>query len=207
MEPVGTDDFYQLIKPQLCGLLDLLRIGVVFERAHGDYLYHRRDGEEIGVLDLVGGYGSLLFGHHHPALVAEAQRLLTEGRPIHSQGSRHDLAGRLARELARRAGGDYRAVFTNSGAEAVEAAMKHAMLETGSRTFIALEKGFHGKTLGAVQLTANEDYREPFEIAGLTVHRVRFERPRAPRADVRPHRQPGRTRLRADPGRGRRFAR
>ena len=52
--------------------------------------------------------------------------------------------------------------------------MKHAILETGSRTFIALEKGFHGKTLGAVQLTANQDYREPFLIDGLTVHRVRI---------------------------------
>ena len=70
--------------------------------------------------------------------------------------------------------------------------MKHAILETGSRTFIALEKGFHGKTLGAVQLTANQDYREPFEIEGLTVHRVRGERHRAPRADVRAHRQPRR---------------
>ena len=129
--------------------------------------------KKSAVLDLVGGYGSLLFGHHHPVLVAEAQRLLADGRPIHSQGSRHELAGRLARELARRAGGDYRVVFTNSGAEAVEAAMKHAILETGSRTFIALEKGFHGKTLGAVQLTANQDYREPFLIDGLTVHRVR----------------------------------
>jgi acetylornithine/succinyldiaminopimelate/putrescine aminotransferase/predicted amino acid dehydrogenase len=174
MEPVRSDDFYQMIKPQLCGLLDLLRIGVVFERGQGDYLYHTRDGEEVPVLDLVGGYGSLLFGHNHPVLVAEAQRLLGEGRPIHSQGSRHALAGRLASELTRRAGGDYRVVFTNSGAEAVEAAMKHAILETGSRTFIALEKGFHGKTLGAVQLTANQDYREPFLIDGLTVHRVRI---------------------------------
>jgi acetylornithine/succinyldiaminopimelate/putrescine aminotransferase/predicted amino acid dehydrogenase len=174
MQPGVSDDFYQMIKPQLCGLLDLLRIGVVFDRAQGDYLYHRPDGEEVAVLDLVGGYGSLLFGHHHPTLVAEAQRLLLEGRPIHSQGSRHALAGILARELSRRAGGDYRVVFTNSGAEAVEAAMKHAMLETGSRTFIALEKGFHGKTLGAVQLTANQDYREPFLIDGLTVHRVRL---------------------------------
>jgi acetylornithine/succinyldiaminopimelate/putrescine aminotransferase len=173
MQPVRTDDFYQMIKPQLCGLLDLLRIGVVFERARGNYLYHRRDNEEVGVLDLVGGYGSLLFGHHHPVLVAEAQRLIAEGRPVHSQGSRHALAGRLARELAERAGGDYRVVFANSGAEAVEAAMKHAMLETGSRTFIALDKGFHGKTLGAVQLTWNQDYREPFAIEGLTVHRVR----------------------------------
>jgi acetylornithine/succinyldiaminopimelate/putrescine aminotransferase/predicted amino acid dehydrogenase len=172
MDPV-SDDFYQMIKPQLCGLLDLLRVGVVFDRGQGDYLYHRRDGEEVAVLDLVGGYGSLLFGHHHPVLVAEAQRLLVEGRPIHSQGSRHALAGRLAQELSRRAGGDYRVVFTNSGAEAVEAGMKHAMLETGARTFIALERGFHGKTLGAVQLTANQDYREPFLIDGLTVHRVR----------------------------------
>ena len=173
MDSETTDDFYQLIKPQLCQLLDLLRVGVVFERAQGDYLYHRRNGEEIGVLDLVGGYGSLLLGHHHPVLVAEAQRLLSEGRPIHSQGSRHALAGRLARELSRRAGGDYRVVFANSGAEAVEAAMKHAMLETGGRTFIALEKGFHGKTIGAVQLTASQDYREPFMISGLTVRRVR----------------------------------
>jgi acetylornithine/succinyldiaminopimelate/putrescine aminotransferase/predicted amino acid dehydrogenase len=174
MEPVSSDDFYQMIKPQLCGLLDLLRIGVVFERGRGDFLYHRRDGEEVAVLDLVGGYGSLLFGHHHPVLVAEAQRLLAEGRPIHSQGSRHALAGQLARELARRAGGDYRVVFTNSGAEAVEAGMKHAILETGSRTFIAVEGGFHGKTLGAVHLTSNQDYREPFKIDGLTVHRVRL---------------------------------
>jgi acetylornithine/succinyldiaminopimelate/putrescine aminotransferase/predicted amino acid dehydrogenase len=174
MDPVTSDDHYQMIKPQLCGLLDLLRVGVVFDRAKGDYLYHHRDGEEVPVLDLVGGYGSLLFGHHHPALVAEAQRLLVEGRPIHSQGSRHALAGQLARELALRAGGDYRVVFCNSGAEAVEAGMKHAILETGSRTFIALEKGFHGKTLGAVQLTANQDYREPFLIDGITVHRVRI---------------------------------
>ena len=174
MDRIATDDFYQLIKPQLCGLLDLLRIGVVFTRAQGNYLYYRRNGDEVGVLDLVGGYGSLMFGHHHPTLVAEAQRLLADGRPVHSQGSRHELAGRLARELGWRANGDYRVVFTNSGAEAVEAAMKHAILETGSRTFIAIEKGFHGKTLGAVQLTANQDYREPFEIPGLTVHRVRL---------------------------------
>ena len=51
-------------------------------------------------------------------------------------------------------------IFGNSGAEAVEAALKHAMLETGARTFIALERAFHGKTLGALQLTANAQYRE-----------------------------------------------
>ncbi len=204
MEPVRSDDFYQLIKPQLCGLLDLLRIGVVFERARGDYLYHRRDGEEIGVLDLVGGYGSLLFGHHHPVLVAEAQRLLAEGRPIHSQGSRHDLAGRLARELSRRAGGDYRVVFTNSGAEAVEAAMKHAILETGSRTFIALRKGLPRQDAGRRPIDRQPGLPRAVRDRRADRSPRSRQRHRAPRADVCAHRQHRRDDLRADPGRGRR---
>lgn len=166
-------DSYRLLKARLCELLDLLRIGVVFERAQGDRLWYRQDGQEIEILDLVGGFGSLLLGHNHPALVAEAQRLLAAGVPVHAQGSRRETAGRLAVELSRRCGGDFRVVLANSGAEAVEAAMKHAILETGSRTFVALERAFHGKTLGALQLTANPDVREPFEILGLQVLRVR----------------------------------
>lgn len=160
-------------KPRLNQLLSTLRIDVSYERGQGDHLYYRDNaGHQVEVLDLVGGYGSLLFGHAHPALVTEAERLLASGRPMHTQGSRRDYAAQLARELSRRAKGDYCAVFGNSGAEAVEAAMKHAILETGSRTFIVLERGFHGKTLGALQLTANPQYREPFALPGLNVLRV-----------------------------------
>jgi len=166
-------DGYRLLKARLCELLDLLRMGVVFERASGDRLWYVQNGREVEILDLVGGYGALLLGHHHPEIVAEAQRALATGRPIHAQGSRRGPAGELARVLDRRTGGGFRVVLTNSGAEAVDAAMKHAMLETGGRTFVALERGFHGKTLGALQLTANPDYREPFELAGLRVLRVR----------------------------------
>ena len=104
--------------------------------------------------------------------MAVARRLLAEGRPVHAQGSRRRYAGLLAAELSRRAGGEFRTVFANSGAEAVEAALKHALLETGSRAFVALEGGFHGKTLGAVQLTDNPFYRESFELGGLEVRRV-----------------------------------
>jgi len=160
-------------KPRLQELLHTLRLDVSYHRGQGDHLYYRDPaGREVEVLDLVGGYGSLLLGHAHPVLVAEAQRLLTSGRPVHAQGSRREYAAQLARELSRRAQGDYCVLFGNSGAEAVEAAMKHAMLETGARTFIALAGGFHGKTLGALQLTANAHYREPFELAGLHVLRV-----------------------------------
>jgi acetylornithine/succinyldiaminopimelate/putrescine aminotransferase/predicted amino acid dehydrogenase len=158
---------------RLSGLLRAVGLDVAYERAAGDWLIHRGpDGRPVRVLDMVGGYGVLLLGHNHPALVAEAQRLLASGVPIHVQGSDRPTAERLARTLSARAGDDYRVVFANTGAEAVEAAMKHAMLQTGSRLFVALEGGFHGKTLGAIQLTANTAHREPFELDGVRVLRV-----------------------------------
>ncbi len=160
-------------KPRLNQLLHTLRLDVSYVRGEGDHLfYHDSSGREVAVLDLVGGYGSLILGHSHRALVVEAQRLIQSGRPFHAQGSRRDYAQRLASELSRRAGRDYCVVFGNSGAEAVEAAMKHAMLETGARTFIALDRGFHGKTLGALQLTANPQYREAFALASLNILRI-----------------------------------
>ncbi|HUF61382.1 MAG TPA: aminotransferase class III-fold pyridoxal phosphate-dependent enzyme [Verrucomicrobiales bacterium] len=162
----------QHFKPRLSHLLQTLRIDVTYERAEGTHLYYRgENGREVAVLDLAGGYGSLLLGHAHPVLVAEAQRLIAS-RPIHAQGSLREYAARLAAALARRAGDDYCVLFGNSGAEAVEAAMKHAMLETGGRTFIALQRAFHGKTLGALQLTANPDHRQPFDLSGVDVVHV-----------------------------------
>ena len=95
-------------KPRLNQLLRTLRLDVSYERAQGDYLFYRdQAAREVAVLDLVGGYGSLLFGHAHPVLVAEAQRSLSSGRPIHAQASRRDYAARLARALSQRAQGDY----------------------------------------------------------------------------------------------------
>ena len=160
-------------KPRLNQLLRALRLDIVYERGQGDHLYYRdQQDREVEVLDLVGGYGSLLLGHSHPVLRAEAHRLLSNDRPVHAQASRREYASLLARELSIRARGDYCVTFGNSGAEAVEAAMKHAILETGSRTFIALDRAFHGKTLGALQLTSNTAYRETFELRGLKIIRV-----------------------------------
>lgn len=174
-EPAGTrpGSDERLLKPQIGRLLQAVGLDVSYERAAGDHLYYRNEqGREVEVLDLVGGYGSLLLGHNHPALVKEAQQFFAAGRPLHAQGSLREAGERLAKELSRRAGGGYRAVLANSGAEAVEAALKHALLETGGRTVLALEGAFHGKTLGAVQLTASEAYRRPFGLSGLNVVRV-----------------------------------
>ena len=167
-----SKDPYARVKAKVSDLLKLLKMDVSYERAEGDWLWYRQEGKETRVLDLVGGFGSLLLGHNHPELVAEARDLLEKRTPIHVQGSRRTRAGELAEELNRRVEGDFRVVLANSGAEAVEAAMKHAMWETKGRTFIALEGAFHGKTLGAVQLTDLDKYRGPFVVDGIEVLRV-----------------------------------
>jgi acetylornithine/succinyldiaminopimelate/putrescine aminotransferase/predicted amino acid dehydrogenase len=162
-------------KPRLLSLLRSIGLDVKYHRGQGDFLYYDDEkGCEAKVLDLVGGYGALLLGHSHPAIVAAAQRQLSECRPIHVQGSVRTIAGQLARELSQRARGNYTVVLANSGTEAVEAAMKHALLETGGRTFLALEGAFHGKTLGALQLTANNGDGDEFQLPGLNVVRIRI---------------------------------
>jgi len=170
-------------KPGLRNLLRTIGLDVEYEKASGDFLYYRdAHSRNVEVLDLVGGYGSLLLGHNRPELIAEATRFFAMGQPNHTQGSMRSGAERLAQALSARVGDDMCAVFANSGAEAVEAALKHALLETGGRTLIVLEGGFHGKTTGALQLTANPHFRKPFEAGGLNVIRVKPDDPEQLRA-------------------------
>jgi putrescine aminotransferase len=108
-----------------------------------------------------GGFGVFLLGHRHPAVVAA----------VHRQLDRHPLATRLflSPELAEAAaalsavapvGLDY-VFLTNSGAEATEVGLKLARL-AGKTRIVAMENGFHGKTLGAVSVTGRAAYRDPF---------------------------------------------
>ncbi|MGW3017915.1 aspartate aminotransferase family protein [Streptomyces longwoodensis] len=139
------DDYYattsgpELAEPHLREVLDSAGLAVEYVRAQGNTLYQRTADGEVPVADFAGGYGSVLLGHNHPAIVARARQLLDEGTPVHAQFSRHPYANRLAAELNRiihrELGTDepYYAVFANSGAEAVEAAVKHAELDRGMR--------------------------------------------------------------------------
>ncbi|MEU4806503.1 aminotransferase class III-fold pyridoxal phosphate-dependent enzyme [Actinosynnema sp. NPDC023587] len=122
-------------------------LGVEYTRAEGDTLYHLADdGTETAVLDLACGFGSLIFGHHHPELVAHAKAVLDSGFPVHAQLSLQPHAARIGAELNRiiqRETGSadhYTAVFANSGAEAVEISMKHAELERRGRISALLEE-------------------------------------------------------------------
>ena len=153
-------------RPAMVPLLEALGLDATYVMAEGDYLYYRRGAVMVRVLDMLGGYGANLFGHHHPALTAEARRLLDARVPIHAQASCRGGAARLAEELCRRLG-DYVVTFTNSGTETVEAAIKHAHLERQRPVFWAIKGGFHGKTLGSIQFTWS--YRQPYDAMGPQV--------------------------------------
>ncbi|MEU9399220.1 aminotransferase class III-fold pyridoxal phosphate-dependent enzyme [Streptomyces sp. NPDC048242] len=123
----------ELAEPQMLQFLEFLGIDVEYVRAEGNTLFFRDgSGQEIPVLDYAGGYGALILGHNHPEIVAAAREFLDSGRPVLAQASRQAAASEVAAALnriLRREFADsepYYAVFSNSGAESVEVALKHA---------------------------------------------------------------------------------
>lgn len=130
----------QLAEPYLGSVLATAGLDAEYVRAEGNTLYRLgADGREIPVTDFAGGYGSLMLGHHHPEITALAKELLDSGVPVHAQFSVRPDANLLALELnriVRRETGsseNWFAILANSGAEANEAALKHAELDRVSR--------------------------------------------------------------------------
>lgn len=115
-------------------------LDVEYVQASGNTLWAlARDGSRIPVVDYIGGYGSLLLGHHNPEITAHAKALLDLEIPVYAPVSLRrqasEVAAALNRVIGRELGVDepYHAVFANTGAEAVEAAVKHAELDRKSR--------------------------------------------------------------------------
>jgi len=150
---------------------------VVFTRGKGCYLY---DEKGRRYLDFLGGIAVNALGHAHPRLVRVIRR--EAGRAIHVSNLFHNrFQGPLARKLAEWSGMD-RVFFTNSGTEAIEGALKLARLQARGKTsgsptktkILALENSFHGRTFGALAITASAKYREPFVPLVPGVAFVRF---------------------------------
>ncbi len=239
---IDSSAYGEYVRPQFTEIIEALKLAKNYVWASGDRLAYeeKEDGGYVEILDLLGGYGSTLFGHNHPQLISYAKQLLTAGVPFHTQGSKRNAAGTLAKTLANKlqtlTGENYICVFANSGAEVIEASLKHASLEyvrrserqkladakafslllhdlqrqklrsnenlaeklrtllgpnaptdpetvhrelnalnesvyQSSAIFMAVERSFHGKTLGALSLTANPFYREslkPFRGLDIT---------------------------------------
>jgi len=112
-------------RPKLTELLQALKLDKTYSRAEGNYL-QTDSGEKI--LDLVGGFGCTILGHNHPEVVAEAISALAQGAAINAQGSIRKESAQLAQRLSELTGSQrgYCVNFSNSGAESIEAAVKHA---------------------------------------------------------------------------------
>jgi acetylornithine aminotransferase/acetylornithine/N-succinyldiaminopimelate aminotransferase len=140
------------------------RPDVVFTHGRGCCLY---DEHGKKYLDFLGGIAVNALGHAHPRLVRVIRR--EAGRAIHLSNLYHNqFQGPLAARLARHSGLD-RVFFCNSGAEAMEGALKLARLfaqkQTGGTVrhrILALENSFHGRTFGALSITHAAKYREPY---------------------------------------------
>jgi putrescine aminotransferase len=114
--------------------------------------------------DWMAGFGATSFGHR-PAFVAEAiARHLERPVPNLYPEALNPFAGALASALVKAAGPRFETCFlANSGAEAVEAALKAALLATGRSRIAYASGGYHGTTLGALACMARGAYRDPFE--------------------------------------------
>jgi acetylornithine/N-succinyldiaminopimelate aminotransferase len=134
------------------------RLGVTFVEGDGSWLI---DDNGKRYLDLVAGIAVVGLGHRHPAPLAAAHEQLDRLWHVSNLYSNEPME-RLAAKLSARFGGA-RAFFCNSGAEAIEAALKWARKATGRRDLVALEGSFHGRTLGALSVTGQPAKRTPFE--------------------------------------------
>lgn len=140
---------------------------LVLDHGDGAWVW---DVEGKRYLDLVGGIAVNALGHNHPALVAAVSK--QAGQALHisnffTSPAQIELAERILSLAGAPAGSGV--FFANSGAEAIEAAIKLAR-RTGRPGLVAAEGAFHGRTTGALALTHKPAYREPFEplIPGVT---------------------------------------
>ncbi len=132
------------------------------ERGEGCYVV---DTAGRRYLDFVSGIGVNALGYGHPALVEAIQRqaaLCVHTSNLYSHRYQRELAAKLADWT-----GLAQAFFSNSGAEAMEAALKCARAFANQRgrtrhRIVALDNGFHGRTAGALAVTGRAKYRRPF---------------------------------------------
>lgn len=140
------------------------RFPVVLEKGEGVRLY---DTEGKEYLDFAAGIAVFALGYHHP----EYSKALKEqiDKIIHTSNLYYNVPMTEAAEKLVKATGLSKVFFTNSGTEAIEGAIKvarkYAYLKDGStdHEIIAMEHSFHGRSLGALSVTGNPHYQEPFK--------------------------------------------
>ncbi len=158
----SQQDVRNLVKdymnPGLAQMMGLLDFDKRFVKAEGMRVW---DDEGNTYLDFLGAYGALNLGHN-PSVVLKALDEVAE-LPNLLQASLNGMTAALAHNLAQVTPGKLqRTFFCNSGAEAVEGALKIARIATGRERILYCEGAFHGKTFGALSVTGRSKYQKPF---------------------------------------------
>jgi len=148
------------LNPQMVKVLKTIGYDRVYTKAQGQYLYDD-DGDEY--LDLLSGFGVFAIGRNHPVVAAAIQDVIKAELPDMVQMDVSLLSGLLAEKIISYCPGDInRLFFCNSGAEAVEAAIKFSRYTTDRANILHCEHSFHGLTLGALSLMGEDIFRQGF---------------------------------------------
>jgi 4-aminobutyrate aminotransferase-like enzyme len=139
---------------------------IVWERARGVHVWHERGRK---YLDLTAAFGVAAAGHANPRVVRAGKRQME--KLLHAMGDVHPhaLKAQLARELSRitferwRSSQTGKTILCNSGFEAVESALKTAMLASAKPGVLAFEGAYHGLGYGALNATHRDHFRAPFQ--------------------------------------------
>jgi ornithine--oxo-acid transaminase len=150
----------EYLNPQLAKVLTTLGFDRTYIRGEGAYLIDDHGGR---TLDFLSGFGVFALGRSHPVVKDALRQALDADLPNLAQLDCALLPGLLGQALVQRAhAGIRRVVFTNSGAESVEAAIKFARCATGRRRILYADHAFHGLTNGALSLNGGKEFRQGF---------------------------------------------
>lgn len=155
-----NNNYTRYVNPHLGDMLESIKLDQKYVRGEGCHLF---DDQGNRYLDCIAAYGALPFGHNPEQIWAAINEFRESAEPSFIQPSALEAAGELARRLVEIApeGLEY-VTFANSGAEAVEAAIKLCRSATGRPGILATENSFHGKTFGALSATGNLAYQSAF---------------------------------------------
>jgi ornithine--oxo-acid transaminase len=163
LEARAGDDYElyaRTINPQFMRVLKTIGFDRVWARADGQYLY---DEEGARYLDVLGGFGMFNVGRNNPRVRAALVETLELETPGSVQLGVSLLPGLLAEQLLKQTPERLeRVLFTSSGTEAVEAALKLGRAATGRSRVLSTRHGFHGLTLGALSANSAPRFAERF---------------------------------------------
>lgn len=150
----------EFLNPQLARVLKTLGMDRFYEKGEGCYLIDR-EGERY--LDFLSGFGVYALGRSHPVVKQALKEAIDLDLPNMVQFDCALLPGLLAEALvARTHEGLERCFFCNSGAEAIEAAIKFSKYSTGRSRVLYVEHAFHGLTNGALSLNGGKEFKSGF---------------------------------------------